>query len=446
MYESTIKPALTPVPAPSTATAASTQNQNDALYRKVTWRLIPLLCICYIASYLDKINVGFAKLQMQSDLGFSETIYGLGAGLFFIGYMLFEVPSNLILQRVGARGWIARIMITWGIISGCMMLVQTPTQFYVLRFLLGVAEAGFYPGVMLYITFWFPTYRRGRIMALFLLAIPLSSVIGGPVSGWIMTAFDGVNSMPGWQWLFLLEAIPSVVLGFVVLMWLPSNIKTAKWLTDQEKSALNDELARDKLEQFSSSVREAFMNMRVWLLGAVDALLMLGVYGLNFWLPTLIKESGVESDFHVGLLAGLSSALAVAALIYNGKSSDKHRERRWHIAVPAFLAALAMGLSPFYSMNPVMMVILLSVANLALMATFPVFWCIPPTFLKGRAAAAGIALIASMSTLGGVGATYLMGVLKDVTQSSDAGLFMFAGSLLVAGLLILLLPKKVVNR
>lgn len=445
MYETTIKPPITPAITPDAAALSTSQTQNNALYSKVTWRLIPLLCVCYIASYLDKINVGFAKLQMQSDLGFSETIYGLGAGLFFVGYMLFEVPSNLILQRVGARGWIARIMVTWGVISGCMMFVQTPMQFYILRFLLGVAEAGFYPGVMLYITFWYPTYRRGKIMALFLLAIPLASVIGGPISGWIMTAFDGVNNMPGWQWLFFLEAIPSVLLGIFVLMWLPSNIKSAKWLTDKEKMLLTEELARDKLEEFSSSVREAFANMRVWLLGVVDALLMLGVYGLNFWLPTLIRESGVESDFHIGLLAGLSSALAVGALLLNGMSSDKHRERRWHIAVPAFIAALAMGLSPFYSLNPIMVVILLSVANLALMATFPVFWCIPPTFLKGRAAAAGIALIASMSTLGGVGATYIMGVLKDVTHSSAAGLFMFAGSLLVAGFLILLLPKKVVN-
>ena len=422
------------------------QDDKDALYAKVTWRLIPLLCICYVAAYLDKINIGFAKMQMQADLGFSETVYGLGAGLFFIGYMLFEVPSNLILQRVGARAWIARIMITWGVISACMMFVNTPTQFYILRFLLGIAEAGFYPGVMLYITFWYPTFRRGKIMAFFLLGIPLSSMIGGPLSGWILTAFSGVYGMPGWQWLFVLEAIPSVVLGVAVLACLPNGIQSAKWLSTEEKHILTQELERDVLAQTHTSVREAFASARVWVLGVIDTLLMMAVYGLNFWLPTLIKESGVHNDLHIGLMTGLSSALAVAALVLNGMSSDRRRERRWHIAIPAFIAAASIGLSPLYSHDPVVTVVLFSIANLALMATFPVFWCIPPTFLKGRAAAAGIALIASMSTLGGIAATYLMGILKDTTQSSQAGLIMFAVCLLLAGLLTLTLPRHVVNR
>src|SRR5690625_1572429 len=273
--------------------SAGEEDTDRAIFRKITWRTIPLLCICYIAAYLDKINVGFAKLQMQSDLGFSDTVYGLGAGLFFIGYMLFEVPSNLILQRVGARGWIARIMITWGILSACTMFVVTPAQFYVVRFLLGVAEAGFYPGVMLYITFWYPSYRRGSIMALFLLGIPLSSLIGGPLSGWIMNHFHLMNGWSGWQWLFLLEAIPSVVLGIIVLILLPSTVSTAKWLSQKEKDLLKSILESDSSKSARSSVREAFASMRVWVLGLVDIFLMFAIYCLNFWLPTLIRDSGV---------------------------------------------------------------------------------------------------------------------------------------------------------
>ncbi|MEZ2722067.1 MFS transporter [Paenalcaligenes hominis] len=426
--------------------ALITDTSQESLFKKITWRIIPLLCICYIAAYLDKINIGFAKLQMQSDLGFSETVYGLGAGLFFIGYMLFEVPSNLILQRMGARVWIARIMITWGLISACMMFVTTPTQFYILRFLLGIAEAGFYPGVMLYITLWYPSYRRGKIMAYFLLGIPLSSLIGGPLSGWIMDYFDGYRSMPGWQWLFLLEAIPSVILGLLVLKMLPSKVEQAQWLNSEEKQQLLDTLKEDALSSARTSVKEAFKSLGVWALGIIDVFLMFAVYCLNFWLPTLIRDSGVTDTFTIGLLTGVSSVLAVGALIFNGMSSDKNRERRWHVALPVFLAAISIGLSPFFSSNPTLTVTLFSLANVGLMAAFPVFWCLPATFLSGRAAAAGIAIIASMSTLGGIAATSLIGLLKDVTQSSNLGLWIVSICVLLAGLMVLAFPRQVVNR
>lgn len=426
--------------------ALITDTSQESLFKKITWRIIPLLCICYIAAYLDKINIGFAKLQMQSDLGFSETVYGLGAGLFFIGYMLFEVPSNLILQRMGARVWIARIMITWGLISACMMFVTTPTQFYILRFLLGIAEAGFYPGVMLYITLWYPSYRRGKIMAYFLLGIPLSSLIGGPLSGWIMDYFDGYRSMLGWQWLFLLEAIPSVILGLLVLKMLPSKVEQAQWLNSEEKQQLLDTLKEDALSSARTSVKEAFKSLGVWALGIIDVFLMFAVYCLNFWLPTLIRDSGVTDTFTIGLLTGVSSVLAVGALIFNGMSSDKNRERRWHVALPVFLAAISIGLSPFFSSNPTLTVTLFSLANVGLMAAFPVFWCLPATFLSGRVAAAGIAIIASMSTLGGIAATSLIGLLKDVTQSSNLGLWIVSICVLLAGLMVLAFPRQVVNR
>lgn len=417
-----------------------------ALYRKITWRIIPLLSICYIAAYLDRINIGFAKLQMQNDLGFSETVYGLGAGLFFIGYMIFEVPSNLILQRMGAKVWIARIMITWGLISACMMFVSTPAQFYTLRFLLGVAEAGFYPGVIFYITLWFPSFKRGKVMALFLLAIPVSNMIGAPLSGWIMTVFDDIQGMSGWQWMFLLEALPSVILGVLILMYLPNDVNDAKWLTDHEKKVVVDILEKDISSQARTSVREAFLSIKIWMLGVIDIFLMMAVYALSFWLPTIIKESGVSSTMHVGMLTGLTSVLAIAALILNGMSSDKHRERRWHLALPAFIAGVSIWASTFFSLNPLVTVMLFSLANIGLMATFPVFWCIPGSFLTGRAAAAGIALIASLSTFGGIGATFMMGLLKDLTNSSETGLIIFAVCLLLAGFLALLFPKNVVNR
>lgn len=243
-----------------------------ALYHKITWKLIPFLCFCYLAAYLDRINIGFAKLQMQDQLQFSETAFGLGAGLFFVGYILFEVPSNLILERVGARIWIARIMITWGLLSACTLLVTSTTQFYVLRFLLGVAEAGFLPGVLYYLTTWFPTHRRGRVIALFMIGLPLSSVIGGPLSGWIMSHFDQLAGLRGWQWLFLLEALPSVLLGVLAFWALPNTYHQAKWLSAEEKALLQQQLHADASQASHSPrrFRDGFFNIKVWMLGGID--------------------------------------------------------------------------------------------------------------------------------------------------------------------------------
>lgn len=427
------------------ATSFETDDSNK-IFNRLTWRILPLLCICYVAAYLDRVNISFAKLQMQNELAFSDAVYGLGAGLFFIGYMLFEVPSNLILQRMGARIWIARIMITWGIISAATMFVTTPMQFYVLRFALGVAEAGFYPGVMLYLTLWYPSYRRGKIMAFFLIAIPISGMIGSPISGWIMDFFHGMYELSGWQWLFLLEALPSIFLGILVLALLPSTIDSTKWLDSREKETLKSILEKDQVANSQSSVREAFASLKVWTLGIIDVCLMLAIYCLSFWLPTLIQESGVTSNSQIGVLTGITSILAIGALIINGRSSDRMRERRWHTALPTFLAAISVGLSPFFSANPLVTVILFSFANIGLMAALPSFWCMPGTFLRGRAAAAGIAIIASMSTLGGIGATVIIGALRDLTQSSQSGMWFVAGCLFIAGFMVLGFSKKVVNR
>ncbi|MBT2324800.1 MFS transporter [Variovorax paradoxus] len=426
--------------------ADTARDEVQDAYSKVTWRIVPFFCLCYLAAYLDRINVGLAKLQMLDALGFSEAVYGLGAGLFFIGYILFEVPSNLVLAKMGARVWIARIMITWGLISGATMLVTTPTQFYVLRFLLGVAEAGFFPGVMLYLTYWYPTHRRSKIMAMFLMGLPMASLVGGPLSGWILSAFAGVLGYGGWQWLFFLEAIPSVLLGILCLTYLPNSIEAAKWLSSREKQTLRANLNDDKLAESHHSLWAALSSARVWLLGAIDLTLMMSVYAISFWLPTIVREAGVRDTVHIGLLTAIPNALALLALMMNGISSDRLRERRWHIVVPAFIGAVGMASSTLFTDNVAWTVTMFALATAGITATFPVFWCLPATFLTGPAAAAGIALIASIASLGGFAATYILGWLKQSTNSSSTGILLFAGCLLIGCALTLMLPKNVVNR
>ncbi|MBB1633688.1 MFS transporter [Cupriavidus sp. UME77] len=416
------------------------------IYRKVTWRLIPFFCACYLAAYLDRINVGLAKLQMLDDLHFSETIYGLGAGLFFVGYILFEVPSNLVLQKVGARLWIARIMVTWGLLSGATMFVTTPTQFYVLRFLLGAAEAGFLPGVLLYLTYWFPTHKRSKIIALFMMGLPLASMIGSPLSGWIMTAFAGMHGWAGWQWLFFLEAIPSVLLGVMVFIYLPNGIKDAKWLQADEKRTLQRNLDTDVLVENNHSLMAAFADRRVWMLGLIDMCLLMGTYSIGFWMPTIIRDSGVASPLHIGLLTAIPHAAAVIGMLLNGAHSDKTRERRWHIVLPTLAGAAGLVGSTFVTGSTSATLVMLTVANVGIVATFPVFWCLPSTFLSGTAAAAGIALACSVANLGGFAATYLLGWLKDTFHSPSAGLILFAGCLVASCFLVLAMPAKVVNR
>ena len=266
---------------------------EEATYRKVSWRLTPLLLLCYVVAYLDRVNVGFAKLQMVSDLNLSDTVYGLGAGIFFFGYFLFEVPSNIILHRVGARVWIARIMVTWGVISALMMFVTTPAMFYVMRFLLGVAEAGFFPGVILYLTYWYPAHRRGRMTTFFMTAVALSGVIGGPVSGYILKAFNGVNGWHGWQWLFLLEGIPSVLVGVLVFFALDDRIAKATWLTDDEKALLERNIDAEEATKEDPSLGTVMSSPRVWLMALIYFSFVMGLYGIGFWLPTIIKATGV---------------------------------------------------------------------------------------------------------------------------------------------------------
>ena len=430
----------------SPANAAAGSAFEAATYAKVTWRLLPMLFLCYVASYLDRVNVGFAKLQMLNDLKFSETVYGLGAGIFFIGYFIFEIPSNMMLHRVGARLWIARIMISWGLISGAMIFVDSPTSFYAMRFLLGVAEAGFFPGVILYLTYWYPAQRRGKMTALFMTGVPVSGVIGGPLSGWIMKALPGVHGLAGWQWMFILEAIPSLVLGVVVIFYLQDRIRGAAWLSEPEKLLLEAQIQAETSQKPEASLGQMFANPRVWLMALIYFCFVMGLYGVSFWLPTIIKATGVTDTFNIGLLTAIPYATAAVAMILIGHSADLRRERRWHVAIPAVLGCIGLIFSTVYDHNTFLAMAALTLATVGIITVLPLFWSLPTAFLGGAAAAAGIALINSLGNLAGFVSPYLVGWLKDQTHSTNSGMYVLAASLLLGAVLTLSVPKHLVNK
>ncbi len=419
---------------------------EEATYRKVAWRLIPLLLICYIVAYLDRVNVGFAKLQMMDQLGFSDTVYGLGAGIFFIGYFFFEVPSNIILHKVGARVWIGRIMITWGLLSAAMMFVNSPTTFYVMRFALGVAEAGFFPGIILYLTYWYPAQRRGRIIAMFMTGIAGAGVIGGPLSGAIMKYADGVNGWSGWQWMFLLEGLPSVLLGVVVILMLQDRIAQAKWLTEEERALLAANIAKDDAHKEEASVFTVMSSGRVWLCAAIYFSYVMGLYGVSFFLPTIIKAMGYKDPLDVGMISVIPYGVSVIVMLTVAKSADRNRERRWHVAIPGLVGAAGLAMSVVFSKDATLAIAALTVGLSGIMATLPLFWSLPTAFLAGTGAAAGIALINSLGNLSGFVSPYAVGWLKDATGSTDAGVYMLACGMVVGAALTLSVPARLVNR
>jgi len=417
-------------------------------YAKVFWRLVPFLMLCYVIAYLDRVNVGFAKLQMGQDLGFSETVFGLGAGIFFLGYFLFEVPSNLLMSKVGARIWIARIMITWGLLSACFMFVKTPTSFYILRFLLGAAEAGFYPGVILYLTYWYPAHRRAKIIAVFMSAIPVAGIFGNPLSGWIMDAFHGTSSLSGWQWMFVIEAIPAVLIGVVVLFYLDNGIAKAKWLSAEEKQLLTREIEIDQQhgKKGPHTVSGVFADRRIWWMAAIYFAFVMGQYALTFWLPTLVKSTGITGNLNIGLLSAIPFLCAIVAMNLFGRSADRRRERRWHLIIPALMGAVGFTVAASYSHNTVVSLVFLSLAAAGVLTCAPLFWSLPTAFLSGTAAAAGIAVINSVGNLAGFVSPYLIGYLKDTTGSTQIGMYVLAASLVIGALLVWFVPKQLVNR
>ena len=431
----------------SSAAIVGGRTFEDSTYSKVTWRIIPLLFLCYVVAYLDRVNVGFAKLQMVNDLKLSDTVYGLGAGMFFVGYCLFEVPANLLLYRVGARKVLTRIMITWGAISALTMFVSTPTEFYVIRFLLGIAEAGFFPGMILYLTYWFPAERRGRIVSLFMTAVPVSGIVGGPLSGWIMVHFAGVNGWAGWQWLFLLEGAPTMLIGVLVWFYLDDGIASARWLSDDEKRLLKEKIEADNGSKADHSFLKALRNPKVWILGLMYFGVVMGLYGISFWLPTLIKATGINNPLDVGFLSAIPYIAAVAAMLVVGASADKRRERRWHFAIPAVLGGVGLILSATFASSTAFSLAALTLAAAGIIASLPLFWTFPPAFLTGTAAAGGIALIGALGNLGGFVSPYTLGFVKDLTKSTDVGMYVLAGVVFMSAVLALVsMPARLVNR
>lgn len=422
----------------------STSVRDMPVIAKVAWRIVPLLIACFVVAYFDRVNISFAKLQMQSQLGLSNAAYGLGASMFFLGYLLFEIPSNILLVRVGARLWIARIMISWGFVSAATMFVHTQTSFYSLRFVLGALEAGFVPGVIYYFMQWFPPKYRGRVNSLFFGASALSGVIGGPLSGGIVQYMNGLHDLAGWQWLFLLEGIPSVVLGIVVLMRLDNRIEDAKWLTPTEKSELSSAISHEHKISEAHSFRAALSEPLTYIFSIIYLGLCMGVYGIFFWMPQLVRTAGNAGPFEIGLITSLPFLFAIIGIVLIGRSSDRSGERRWHLTGCVLAGVLGYIICGTYGNDVTLLVVGLCIATTGLISSFAMFWVFPPRVLTGMAAAGGIALINSIGQVGGIIAPYMVGKVKDITGSASMGLYVIAAVCLVTALLIIFaLPRKI---
>jgi D-galactonate transporter len=414
--------------------------QEGAVLRKVSLRLLPFLFLLYVLNILDRANIGFAKLQMLHDLEMSETAYGLGAGLFYIGYLLFEVPANLILHRIGARAWIARILLTWGLISSGMMFVTGPWSFYLLRILLGVAEAGFFPGIIFYLSHWFPARERARAVATFMTAAVVASLVGNPLSGAILQFLDQSGGLAGWQWLFLLEGIPTILLGFVTLFYLTDRPVQARWLTESERNLLARRMEweeQTRQQRHGVSLLGALRNPTVWLLIAVYFTVAFGDNSYGFFLPSLLQDKFPSATkWEIGLLAAAPSVMAIVGMVLIGVHSDRTGERRWHVAGPAFLAVVGwmmVALAP----TKWLFVVGLGIASTGMKSMLPTFWSLPTAFLSGAAAAGGIALINSVANLGGFLGPFVIGHVKDRTGSFTDGLLLVAALLGIGGILVL---------
>jgi D-galactonate transporter len=414
-----------------------------AVYRKVSWRLLPFLLLCYVLAYLDRVNISYAKIAMQQEFGLTDAAYGLAAGIFFIGYVMFEVPSNLWLARVGVRRTLSRIMLLWGATSTAMLFVHDSTSFYVLRFFLGVFEAGFAPGMILYLTFWFSGKRRAQVMACVLLAGPVSNIIGGPLSTWIMGAFADSHGLAGWQWMFILEGAPCIVLGIFAFFFLSDSPAQANWLTRDEKNLLANDLRQVEAPKQHTFAR-ALKDWRVYWLALIYFCLICGLYTVSFWLPTLLRDAGVKDIFQIGLYSMIPYSAAIVAMLLNARSSDRLGERRWHGAVPAFLGAIGLLLTGFSAGNLTMALCSITLATLSTYAAYAVFWVRPTSYLKGTAAAGGIALINSIGAFGGFVSPSIIGALKTFTGSFVEGMAAMATLLVIGGLctLALHLPKQ----
>jgi MFS family permease len=414
-------------------------------HRAVTWRLMPLLLVCYLFAHLDRINIGFAKMQMSQDLHLSDTVYGLGAGLFFIAYALFGVPSNLMLDRVGPRRWIACLMVVWGLLSTSMLLIESSSAFYLLRFALGAAEAGFFPGILVYLNRWYPAGRRAQVTALFAIAVPLAGVVGGPMSGAILAFMHDTGGLRGWQWMFLLEGAPVVLLGLVVLAVLPEHFERVSWLNEQQKATLRAQFGEEEQRKPVTSFGAIFASRALWLLVAVYCAVMLAVNTLAFWMPSLIHSAGVASDASVGLLSAVPYVAGCMFMLACGRSSDRHRERRWHLCVPLLMAATGIAIAAIAPGQAVPVLAGLVLAGMGASAALPMFWQLPPAFLNARTQAAGIALISSLGSIASFFTPYFIGWVRDTTHSASLALYVLAVFIALGGLLVLRTHAAIVN-
>jgi len=417
--------------------------ETEALFRKVSLRLLPLLGLCYLAAYVDRVNVGFAKLQMVQELGLSDLAHGFGAGIFFLGYFLFEVPSNLILHRVGARIWLARIMVTWAIISASSALlapihgwfgaVASTYAFYAIRFLLGAAEAGFFPGVLLYLTYWFPASRRAHAISLFIVAQPVAFVLGAPLSGLILETCKGLAGLSAWQWMYLLEALPAILLGIVLLLRLDNDVEQARWLSGGERALLIRALAEDQQESVRSDMASLAGDGGIWRLALAYFLLVLGAYGINFWLPSIVKMAGIASERVVGLLTACPYAVGVAVMLFVTRRTRKAGQARAGSAAMCGLAGVGLAISAFCSSLMPLMMIGMCVGVTGYLTGNALFWRLPSERIEGRALAAGLAAVNAVGNLGGFAGPYLVGMLVGRSSNPTIALLALAGSLIAAG-------------
>jgi D-galactonate transporter len=408
---------------------------------------MPPLFLCYILSFIDRVNVGFAKLQMQRDLGMSDTVFGAGMGIFFIGYFFFEVPSNMILRKIGARRWIGPIMIVWGFVSSAFLFVKSPMTFYAMRFLLGIVESGFFPGIILYLTFWYTDRYRVKMVGAFMSAIALSGAFGSPFSGWIMSRMSGVGGLTGWQWLFLLEGIPSVIMGVVVLRFLDDGPQTATWLDSDERNLLLEELNEEEIKKekrghVHHTLVDAFKSSSVWILCLVYFGIVMGTYFVSFWMPQLIKDNFATDPWHIGLISMIPWGAAAIAMVVWGHHSDITGERRWHYALPAIIAAVSLVVGGMQGLSPILAIVTLSIATAGIMGGASMFWALPSRILSGAAAAAGIAWINSVGNLAGFVSPYIVGWIRDTTHNPMYSMLVIAASCLISALLVLALVKK----
>lgn len=410
----------------------------DRLYRKVTLRIIPFLFACMLAAYLNRVNVGFIQESLSTDLGFSDAAYGLGAGIFFIGYLLFEVPSNLLMHRIGVRRTLQRIMILWGITSALILFIQAEWQFYLLRFLLGVFEAGFFPAVILYLTYWYPSVRRGKAMALLITGVAVSGVIGAPLSGFILSALDGLAGLDGWQWMLLIEGIPPVLLGLSVFAVLADRPDMAKWLSSDERNYLAARVEEDRAENppHHTTFGAALKDWRVYALCWVYFSVASGIYLISFWLPRMLREAGSFEPWQLGLVVAIPYLAAAVTMVVVSSHSDRTGERRWHFAVAGVVGVISVVAATQFS-NVWVIVALFTVATAAMLTTSPLFWTFPTTLLAGSAAAGGIALVNSVGNLSGFASPFVTGWIHDAT-GSFAPTLLLNGAVLLSGTVLLL--------